>query len=83
MDEVIDAVAKNHIVDTIISVGGGSPSDSTKAISYRVYQRSKKFLYYIAIPKTLSVAECTFLAGYTNENGVKTVFRTQGWFLTL
>ncbi|MCJ1453602.1 hypothetical protein MMC28_003949 [Mycoblastus sanguinarius] len=72
LDEATDAVKKDSSIDTIISIGGGSPIDSAKAISYRVHEKSGRFLYHISIPTTLSAAECTFIAGYTNEDGVKT-----------
>jgi alcohol dehydrogenase class IV len=69
-------VEKDDAIDTIISIGGGSPIDSAKAISYRLKQQSKKdYLYHIAIPTTLSAAECTMLSGYTNPDGKKVSFR--------
>lgn len=44
--------------DIIISVGGGSPIDASKAIVYRLHQQTGgKFLNHIAIPTTLSAAE--------------------------
>lgn len=72
LDEATDLVLKDESVDTIISIGGGSPIDSAKAISYRLNEKSGKFLYHITIPTTLSAAECTLAAGYTNEDGMKT-----------
>lgn len=73
LDEATDLVKKDDTVDTIISVGGGSPIDSAKAISYRLNEQSPgKFLYHITVPTTLSAAECTLNAGYTNANGMKT-----------
>ncbi|KAL9619313.1 MAG: hypothetical protein Q9160_006078 [Pyrenula sp. 1 TL-2023] len=60
-------------VDTLISVGGGSPIDSAKAISYRFNEKHGRFLFHITIPTTLSAAECTFLAGYTDAEGRKTL----------
>ena len=71
LDEATEAVKKDPTIDTIISIGGGSPIDSAKAISYRLHEKSQKYLYHITIPTTLSVAECTAIAGYTNEDGVK------------
>lgn len=65
-------VKKDASIDTIISVGGGSPIDSAKAISHRVHEKSGKYLYHIAIPTTVSAAECTGAAGYTTAEGVKT-----------
>lgn len=72
LDEATELVMKDSSVDTIISVGGGSPIDSAKAISYRTNEKSGKFLYHIQIPTTLSAAECTMGAGYTDESGLKT-----------
>jgi alcohol dehydrogenase class IV len=46
--------------------------DSAKAISYRVHEKTGNFLHHISIPTTLSAAECSFLAGYTQEDGTKT-----------
>lgn len=72
LDEATDVVQKDSSIDTIISIGGGSPIDSAKAISYRTHQKSSKYLYHITIPTTLSAAECTMGAGYTDEDGKKT-----------
>ncbi|KAH0308819.1 Dehydroquinate synthase-like protein, partial [Aureobasidium melanogenum] len=65
LDKATDAVIEDNSIDTIISIGGGSPIDSAKAISYRLNEKSGRFLHHIAIPTTLSAAECTFNAGYT------------------
>ena len=73
LDEASNAVGKDSSIDTIISIGGGSPIDSAKAISYRVHEKSEKFLYHITIPTTLSAAECTMIAGFTNADGQKTM----------
>lgn len=75
LDEATDIVKKDDAVDTVISIGGGSPIDSAKAISYRLHDKSGKWLYHIAIPTTLSASECTMMAGYTESNGVKTGVR--------
>ncbi|KAF4303500.1 Alcohol dehydrogenase iron-type [Botryosphaeria dothidea] len=72
LDEATDAVIKDPSIDTIISVGGGSPIDSCKAISYRLNEKAGKFLFHITIPTTLSAAECSPNAGYTQEDGTKT-----------
>jgi len=72
LDEATEKVKNDSSIDTIISIGGGSPIDSAKAISYRVHEISDKYLFHIAIPTTLSAAECSFIAGYTKEDGVKT-----------
>jgi alcohol dehydrogenase class IV len=74
IDEATEAVQKDPNVDTIISIGGGSPIDSAKAISYRTHEKTDKFLFHISIPTTLSAAECTFMAGFTKD-GVKTSVR--------
>ena len=71
LDEATEIVAKNSYIDTIISIGGGSPIDSSKAISYRQHEKTGKFLFHISIPTTLSAGECTMVAGYTNAEGTK------------
>jgi len=72
LDEATELVLQDSNIDTIISVGGGSPIDSAKAISYRVNEKQAgKFLHHITVPTTLSAAECTFLAGYTSAEGLK------------
>ena len=71
MDEATDAVGKDSTIDTLISIGGGSPIDSAKAISYRLHEQTGRFLHHITVPTTLSAAECTFFAGYTNKEGTK------------
>ncbi|KAI9732706.1 MAG: hypothetical protein M1818_007440 [Claussenomyces sp. TS43310] len=75
LDEATKAVQEDANIDTIISIGGGSPIDSAKAISYRVHEKTGNFLFHIAIPTTLSAAECSFLAGYTGADGIKTGVR--------
>lgn len=72
LDKAVELVGKDDKIDTIISLGGGSPIDSSKVISYRLHEKSGKYLTHIAIPTTLSAAECTQIAGYTREDGVKT-----------
>ncbi|THH18790.1 hypothetical protein EW146_g2256 [Bondarzewia mesenterica] len=58
--------------DFIVSVGGGSPIDAAKAIIYNLQKESGgQFVKQIAIPTTLSAAEYTIGAGFTNEQGVK------------
>lgn len=59
-------------VDTLVSVGGGSPIDSAKVISSRMKDRHGRYLHHVTIPTTLSAAECTFIAGYTDKSGSKT-----------
>ena len=73
LDEATNAVQKESSIDTVISIGGGSPIDSAKAISLRTHAKSNKYLYHIAIPTTLSAAECSMGAGYTVEDGKKTI----------
>lgn len=58
-------------IDTVISVGGGSPIDAAKVISHRHHTKYGRYLTHITIPTTLSAAECTAMAGYTEENGLK------------
>ena len=72
LDEATELVGKDPHIDTVISIGGGSPIDSAKAISYRLHEKTGKFLFHISVPTTLSAGECTTIAGYTKEDGVKT-----------
>jgi 3-oxoacid CoA-transferase len=53
--------------DILISIGGGSPIDSAKAIAYNIHQDTGKWIPSIAVPTTLSVAETTQNAGFTTE----------------
>lgn len=75
LDEATAIVENDSSVDTVISIGGGSPIDSAKAISYRLHDKSGKWLTHIAIPTTLSASECTMMAGYTTASGEKTGVR--------
>ena len=54
--------------DVLISVGGGSPIDSAKAIAYNIHEETGKWIPSIAVPTTLSVAETTQNAGFTTED---------------
>ncbi|KAL8746176.1 MAG: hypothetical protein Q9184_007780 [Pyrenodesmia sp. 2 TL-2023] len=71
LDQATNAITKDPSIDTLISVGGGSPIDSAKAISYRYHEKHSKYLFHITIPTTLSAAECTAIAGYTDKTGSK------------
>lgn len=56
---------KDAGADVIVSVGGGSPIDASKAILYNIQQESGgPFLRQIAVPTTLSAAEYTVSAVY-------------------
>jgi len=58
--------------DVIVAVGGGSPIDGSKAILYNIQlETGGPTLRQIAIPTTLSAAEYTVGAGFTNEEGQK------------
>ncbi|KAF2467463.1 uncharacterized protein BDR25DRAFT_234165 [Lindgomyces ingoldianus] len=57
--------------DVLISVGGGSPIDSAKAIAYNIHEETGKWVPSIAVPTTLSVAETTQNAGFTTEEMAK------------
>ncbi|KAJ7499415.1 iron-containing alcohol dehydrogenase [Mycena latifolia] len=66
-------VFKASGADFIVAVGGGSPIDGAKAIRYRIMEMSGKDAPppQIAIPTTLSAAEYSIGAGYTDETGAK------------
>ena len=74
LDEAAELAKQDGTIDTIISIGGGSPIDSAKAVSYRVKEKTGTPLFHITIPTTLSAAECTFGAGFTSKDGQKTGF---------
>ncbi|KAK3674116.1 hypothetical protein LTR78_005963 [Recurvomyces mirabilis] len=75
VDAALQTVLQDDLIDTLISVGGGSPIDTAKSIAYRVSEaRNGKWLHHIAIPTTLSAAECTPGGGYTKPDGVKVGF---------
>ena len=74
VDQATDLVARDASIDTIISVGGGSPIDAAKTISFRTNERTGHYLVHFTIPTTLSAAECTAGGGYTKADGVKTGF---------
>ncbi|PIL35439.1 hypothetical protein GSI_02166 [Ganoderma sinense ZZ0214-1] len=64
--------------DVIVSVGGGSPIDAAKAILYFIQQETGgRCLPQIAIPTTISAAEYTIGAGFTNEQGDKSGVASQ------
>jgi alcohol dehydrogenase class IV len=68
-------IARDHRVDLLLSVGGGSPIDAAKAVARRLGDEGGGILPQIAIPTTLSAAEFSHLAGYTDEaSGAKTGF---------
>lgn len=71
IDQAIEIIASNPSIDTILSLGGGSPIDSAKTISFRMHEKNGKFLTHLTIPTTLSAAECTIGGGYTKADGVK------------
>lgn len=61
--------------DVLISVGGGSPIDATKAVAMSLAQERGIFPAHIAIPTTLSAAEFSHLVGVTDEeNNIKVGF---------
>lgn len=57
--------------DILVSVGGGSPIDSAKAIAHNIHKETGKWIPNIAVPTTLSVAETTQNAGFTTDEGHK------------
>ncbi|KAJ7667569.1 alcohol dehydrogenase IV [Mycena polygramma] len=63
--------------DFIVALGGGSPIDGAKAVRYRIQEQTGAAAppLQIAIPTTLSAAEYTVGAGYTDEKGNKTLYR--------
>ena len=74
IDQATDLIARGSSIDTIISVGGGSPIDAAKTISFRMNKKTGSYLVHLAIPTTLSAAECAAGGEYTKADGVKTGF---------
>lgn len=75
VDRAVAAILSHEGVDTILSLGGGSPIDTAKVITLRVNETRGTFLTHLAVPTTLSAAECTSGGGYTKPDGVKVGFR--------
>ncbi|KJA29050.1 hypothetical protein HYPSUDRAFT_33570 [Hypholoma sublateritium FD-334 SS-4] len=72
------SVYKDTGCDCIVAVGGGSPIDASKAILYNIQKETGgKTPPQIAIPTTLSAAEYTVGAGFTNDEGVKVAVSSQ------
>lgn len=71
MEEInqISEEIKNKGIEFIISVGGGSVTDSVKVIRSIVSPEIKQ----IAVPTTLSAAEFSHIAGYTEDGEKKGV----------
>jgi len=78
LDRATELVLKDDKIDTIISIGGGSPIDSGKAISYRAHEKGGKWLHHITIPTTLSVAECKSTLG-TLYSHTDVLRHAHGW----
>ncbi|KAK7427457.1 hypothetical protein QQZ08_006063 [Neonectria magnoliae] len=74
VNEATQLVTQIEAVDTILSVGGGSPIDSAKTVCFRIHEQCGKSLIHISIPTTLSVAECTAGGGFTRHDGTKVGF---------
>jgi alcohol dehydrogenase class IV len=65
-------MAQECRADIILSVGGGSPIDAAKEIAFFLHQEeSGRWIPSIAVPTTLSAAETTQIAGYTDHYGKK------------
>jgi alcohol dehydrogenase class IV len=78
VERAVSAVLDVKGVDVLVSLGGGSPIDTAKVISYRVKEARGNFLTHLTIPTTLSAAECTGGGGYTQDDGTKIGFRDPG-----
>ncbi|KAF8967833.1 alcohol dehydrogenase IV [Flammula alnicola] len=64
--------------DCIVAVGGGSPIDASKAILYNIQKQfGGKTPPQIAIPTTLSAAEYSIGAGFTDDAGQKVAVSSQ------
>lgn len=70
IERALDAV-DNAGATALLGFGGGSVIDAGKAMSYFSNQRNGRYLPQIALPTTLSAAEFSIIAGYSNEEGTK------------
>ncbi|PWY67986.1 Dehydroquinate synthase-like protein [Aspergillus sclerotioniger CBS 115572] len=89
LDDALTTILSLHAtdptIDTLISLGGGSPIDSAKILALRFHQHhspesSSPYttiplkplkLTHLSIPTTLSAAETTPGGGFTTSNGTK------------
>ncbi len=60
-------LARETQADLLVSVGGGSPIDAAKAVARALAGSESAFPPQIAIPTTLSAAEFSHVAGFTDE----------------
>lgn len=61
--------------DLLVGLGGGSPIDGSKAVARAIFDEKGQLLPQIALPTTLSAAEFSHMAGFTDEEaGEKTGF---------
>ncbi|KAL2691587.1 hypothetical protein Neosp_001976 [[Neocosmospora] mangrovei] len=74
VDEATRLVNQDDKIDTVVSVGGGSPIDSAKMVCFRIHESTGRTLTHITIPTTLSAAECTAGGGFTRSDGTKLGF---------
>jgi alcohol dehydrogenase class IV len=81
--EAVERIKASN-ADVIVAVGGGSPIDAAKAVSFYRHREvhgeesarnaltdAKLFIPTIAVPTTLSVAETTQNAGFKSDEGHK------------
>ncbi|HKY83288.1 MAG TPA: iron-containing alcohol dehydrogenase [Anaerolineales bacterium] len=61
------AEARAARADLLLSLGGGSPIDGTKAVARAIEEADGRLLPHLAIPTTLSAAEFSHLVGVTDE----------------
>jgi alcohol dehydrogenase class IV len=64
--EAVD-LARRLGADLLVSIGGGSPIDAGKAVSRALAESTGAYIPHIAIPTTLSAAEFSGTAGFTDE----------------
>ncbi|KAH7150527.1 alcohol dehydrogenase [Dactylonectria estremocensis] len=82
VDEATELVLGLEAVDTLLSVGGGSPIDSAKTVAFRIHERTGRLLLHATIPTTLSAAECTAGGGFTRRDGTKAGFMAASMGIT-
>ena len=72
IDQALDLIDQLGAT-VLVGFGGGSPIDACKVMAFKHRERhaDAPWLRHIALPTTLSAAECSIIGGFTNRDKVK------------